>query len=88
VRRERRERGVKLGSRRVYAGRGADHPERRQPLPVFDQEGYGWEAGFNREYPRGCSREAVCSPSLDISPECIEAGCRAHTRCKQIRAVE
>jgi len=88
VRRERREGGVKAGCCRVQAGRGAYHPERRQPLPVFDQEGDGWEARLHREYPGGRSREAVCGPPLDLSPERVEAGCRSHARCEQIRAVE
>jgi len=86
--RERREGGVKASRRRVNTRRGADHPERRQPLPVGDQEGDGWEARFHREYPGGRSRDAVCGPPLDLSPESIESGCRAHTRCEQVRAVE
>jgi len=44
---ERRERGVKAGCCWVQARGGADNPERRQPLPVGDQEGDGWEAGFH-----------------------------------------
>jgi len=79
---------VKSGCCRVHARRGADHPERRQPLPVTDQEGDGGEAGLHREYPRGRRREAVCGPSLDVLPECIEAVCRTHARCEQIRAVK
>jgi len=88
MRRERRARGVKSGSCRVHSRRGADHPGRRQPLPVFYHEGDGWEAGFNRKYSGGRGREAICGPSLDISPECIDAVRRTHTRCKEIRAVE
>jgi len=79
---------MKSGRCRIDARRGADHPECRQPLPVLDQEGDGWEAGFDRKYPGGRGQEAICSPSLDVSPEGIEAGCRTHTRCEQVRAVE
>jgi len=79
---------VKLGCRRVQAGGGADYPERRQPLPVGDQEGDGREARLRRKYPGGRSREAVCGPPLDLAPECLEAVCRAHARCEQICAVE
>jgi len=86
--RERGERGVKTGSRRVHAGGGANHPEGRQSLPVANQEGDRWEAGLNRKYSGRRSREAVCSPSLDVPPECVEVGCCTHTRCKQVRAIE
>jgi len=79
---------VKSGRCRVHTRRGADHPERRQPLSVADQEGDGGESGLHREYPCGRGREAVCGPSLDVSPECIEAVCRTHARRKQIRAVQ
>jgi len=41
---ERRESGVKAGCCQVQARRGADHPKRRHPLPLGDQEGDGWEA--------------------------------------------
>jgi len=47
--------GVKAGCSRVQARRGADHPEPRQPLPVGDQEGDGWEARLYRKYPGGRS---------------------------------
>jgi len=79
---------VKAGCRWVQARGGADHPERRQPRPVGDQEGDGWEAGLHREYPGGPSREAVCDPPLDLSPERIQPDCRAYAGCEQIRAVE
>jgi len=79
---------VETGRGRVNAGGGADYPERRQPLSVTDQEGDRREAGLHREYPRGRGREAVCGPSLDVSPECVEAVCRTHARCEQVRAIE
>jgi len=88
MRRECGERGVEAGRCRVHARRGAYHPERRQPLPVYDQEGDGWEARLHREYPSGGGRETVCGPPLDLAPERVEAGCCAHTGCEQIRAVE
>jgi len=44
MRQESGEGGVKAGCRRVNSGRGADNPERRQPLPVGDQERDWWEA--------------------------------------------
>jgi len=56
MRRERGERGVKAGCRQVQARGGADHRDRRQPLPVGDQEGDGWEARLHRKYP-GCLAE-------------------------------
>jgi len=59
---------MKAGCRGVHAGRGADYPERRQPLPVGDQEGDGRKAGLHRKYPDGRSREAVCGPPLDLAP--------------------
>jgi len=85
---KRRERGVKAGRCWVHARGGADQPESCQSLPVGDQEGDRWEAGPHREYPGGRSREAVCDPPLDLTPERIEARCRSHAGCEQVRAVE
>jgi len=79
---------MKAGCRRVHAGRGADYPERCQPLQVGDQEGDGWKARLHRKYHGGRGREAVCGPPLDLAPECIEAGCRAHARGQQICALK
>ena len=36
--------GVKPSRCKVHTRRGADNPERRQPLPVGDQESNRWEA--------------------------------------------
>ena len=69
--------------------RGRAHdPERGKPLSVSDQERDRWEAGFHGEYPSGRGGEAICGPSLDLVPKGVQAGCRAHTGCEQVRAVE
>jgi len=82
------ESGVKAGCCRVHTRRGADNPERRQSLPVGDQERHGWEARLHRMYPGGRGGEAGCGLPLDLAPECFKAGCCAHAGCEQIRTVE
>jgi len=79
---------VKASRCRVYTRRGADYPERCQPVPVGDQERDRWEARLYRKNPGGRSREAVCGPPLDLEPESVEAGCYAHAGCEQVRAIQ
>jgi len=57
-----------------YLGLGVGNSERCEPLLVGDQKRDQGEAGFHREDPCGRCREAVCSPSLDLEPEGVEAG--------------